>query len=32
VGGFLALASGIQETTEKEIERQKNKKWWEFWK
>lgn len=32
VGGFLALAAGIQKTTQKQIEREKNKKWYEFWK
>jgi hypothetical protein len=32
LGGFLALAAGIQKTTEKEIEREKTKKWYEFWK
>jgi hypothetical protein len=32
VGGFLSLASGTARTAERELERQKNKKWYEFWK
>jgi hypothetical protein len=32
VGGFLALAAGSQKAADKEVERQQNKKWYEFWK
>ncbi len=32
VGGFLALAFAMQEEAKKQVEAQKNKKWYEFWK